>query len=454
MKSLPWMEIRGRQLVADSKPLQLRGIGLGNWMLVEFFMIGLPQVDYVMRQAFEEVLGHEKASAFWSAFMESYFTEKDFERIKSLGFNHVRLPFSYRHFESDAAPGVWKEEGFRLLDKAIGWCRKHGLWVILDLHSAPGCQASDWNAESAHGEAFLWDDITAQKRVAALWGELARRYKDEPAVMAYEILNEPVTMFPHQVAGMNAFHHRCIAAIRKEDRRHIILVNGDKHATDLEALDEATFADPQVMAAFHFYHQFTPPLREITSFPCVHEGKTIDAAYVIAETGLPDRGDGKRIDRPAFLDEFGIFYWSEAVGSQRGIIEAVITWCEQNNTHWNLWHWKDVRGMGLLHMKEGQPWLKLLEKIGATKLKEESGRALDAYMKSVDAFLPLEGKRRSRLREETRRDLEMQMLWSMVEKMSDLTADDLAKLGTSFGSENFEIDAPMESILRRLMGTL
>ena len=149
-----WMRIEGRNLVADGKPIRLRGIGLGNWMLVEHFMIGLPQVDYVMRQTFTEVLGPERAAAFWDAYMDNYFTEKDVARIRELGFNHVRLPFSYRQLESDAQPGQWREEGFRRLDRMIGWCRRQGLWVLLDLHSAPGCQASDWNAESAHGECF------------------------------------------------------------------------------------------------------------------------------------------------------------------------------------------------------------------------------------------------------------------------------------------------------------
>src|ERR1039458_5060723 len=57
-----WIRIEGRILVADGKPIRLRGIGLGNWMLVEHFMIGLPQVDYVMRQTFTEVLGPERAA--------------------------------------------------------------------------------------------------------------------------------------------------------------------------------------------------------------------------------------------------------------------------------------------------------------------------------------------------------------------------------------------------------
>jgi len=446
-----WVQISGRQLTAGGQAVQLRGIGLGNWMLVEHFMIGLPQVDYVMRQAFQEVLGSERATAFWDAYMRSYITEWDIEAIAGMGFNHVRLPFSYRHFERDDAPGKYREEGFALVDRVVNWCRRHGLWVVLDLHSAPGCQASDWNAESGFGEVQLWDDEHFQARTANLWREIARRYRDEPTVLAYEILNEPVTAIPEQVSRLNAFHHRCIAAIREVDQRHVIVVNGDKHATVLSALDDATFADPQVMAAFHFYYHYCADMHGIPAFPCVHNGKRIDEEFLAKHSGLDKRADGERIARPAFLDEFGFGYSSPRVGVDRAVHEAIIKWCESVNVHWNLWHWKDVKGMGLLHMRPGTPWLKLLEKIGAGAMRSAADGAVRNYLGEVDKLLTLESKRRFRLQQETSRDLQMQMLWTLVERMSDLTASDLAALGASFASDQFEFDEPMATFLRDFM---
>lgn len=446
-----WVEISGRRLVSAGKPLQLRGIGLGNWMLVESFMFGLPHVDYMMRQTFHDILGAQRTAAFWDAYMRSYITEWDIQSIKALGFNHVRLPFSYRHFERDDAPGVYREEGFALVDQVVNWCRKHGLWVLLDLHSAPGCQASDWNAESAFGEVQLWDDEHCQARVANLWRQIAQRYRTEPTVLAYEILNEPVTGADRQVPRLNAFHRRCIAAIRQVDPRHIIVVNGDKHATVLSALDDATFADPQVMAAFHFYHYYCPELQGIPAFPCEHNGKKIDDEFLGKHTGLAERADGQRIARPAFLDEFGFGYGPPRVAIDRAIVSGVIKWCESVNTHWNLWHWKDVRGMGLLHMRPGSPWLKFLEQIGAPALRSAADGAVKGYLSEVDKFLTLDGKRRFRLQQETGRDLQLQMLWTLVERMTDLTAADLSALGESFASSNFDIDEPMAAFLRDLM---
>jgi endoglucanase len=446
-----WISLDGRRMLADGKPVHLRGIGLGNWMLVEGFMIELPQVDYVMRQAFREILGPERTAAFWNAYMDAYFTEADVAAIRALGFNHVRLPFSYRHLETDDRPGEYREEGFRLIDRMIGWCRKHGLWVLLDLHSAPGCQASDWNAESAHGEVLLWDDAHYMERVARLWRAIARRYRDEPTVMAYEVLNEPVTTFPCQVPSMNAFHRRCIELIREVDERHVIVINGDKHATDLRALDEATFADPQVMAACHYYF-FTTPLQQLTEFPATRDGVTFDEKYLLHQTGLEERSAREQIPRPEFLDEFGTGYHGEHSAAYRKIVGAIIAWCERTGVHWNLWHWKDVRAMGLMHMKPDAPWVKLLEKVGARDLRQKGHEAVREYMKKVETYLPMKGKRDHRLWAETTRDLERVALWTVVERMKDLSAADLTALGASFTTDHFELDQPMAAILKDVMG--
>jgi hypothetical protein len=102
-------------------------------------------------------------------------------------------------------------------------------------------------------------------------------------------------------------------------------------------------------------------------------------------------------------------------------------------------------------MREGTPWLKWLELVGARRLQQESDAAVKAYLAQVDGFLPLEGKSRAWLSHETHRDLETQVLRKLVEQMKDLTAAELAALGRSFNSDNFEIDEPMAAALRRMM---
>ena len=447
------LRLDGRRILAAGRPISLRGIGLGNWMMLEHFMIGLPQVDHVMRGAFRDVLGEAAERAFWDAYMDAYLAEEDFAYLRSLGFNHVRLAFDYRHLESDWRPYDYREAGFALIDRVIDWAGRHGLYVLLDLHAAPGCQAPDWNAGSADGEALFWDVRDFQDRVAALWGEVARRYRDEPAVLGYEILNEPVTTHPRQVERMNAFTRSCLAAIRREDPDHVVIVNGDAHATDLGAIAADIFDDPQVMAAFHFYHQYTPPLRFVDEFPGVHEGLTIDEDYLFEQTGFNVRSDRERIARPEFLGEFGINYGAGSasqVDAQRSILEAVIRRANARGIHWNLWHYKDMRAMGLLAMREDTPWMAFLRESGVTDRAARAAAARERYVDAIDGILPLSAKRRFRLASEAERDFQRELLADVVGRLKGRSFADLEELAGSFHSRNFAPDARMEAALRLL----
>jgi len=405
----PLLQLAGRDVRADGQPVALRGIGIGNWMLLEHFMLGLPQVDHVIRRAFREILGEAGANAFWNRYMDAYLAADDFAYLRALGFNHVRLAFDYRHLESDWQPGQYRERGFALLDRVVDWGRQSGLYVLLDLHAAPGAQAADWNAGSEHGEALFWDVRDFQDRVVALWGEIARRYRDEPAVMGYEILNEPVTRDAMQVAHMNEFTRSCLAAIRRQDPRHIVIVDGDHHATDLDAIAPDILDDPQVMTAFHFYHQYTPPLRTIERFPGIHDGVTVDERYLVEETGLTRRSDPDRRQRPAYLGEFGINYWTgspSVVDAQRSILESTIRHANRQGIHWNLWHYKDVRGMGLLSMNDDTPWMAFLQESGVADLAARAAGARERYVDEIETILPLSPKQRSRLASEAERDVQ------------------------------------------------
>ena len=450
---LPLLQLAGREVRADGRPVSLRGIGIGNWMLIEHFMLGLPQVDHVIRHAFREVLGEAAEHAFWDRYMDSYLAEEDFAYLRDLGFNHVRLAFDYRHLESDLQPFAYRESGFALLERVIDWCRRQGLYVLLDLHAAPGCQAADWNAGSANGEALFWDVRDFQDRAVALWAEIARRYRDETTVMGYEILNEPVTRDAGQAERMNAFTRSCLAAIRRHDADHIVVVNGDHHATDLAAIDADIFEDPQVMAAFHFYHQYTPPLRTIERFPGVHDGIEIDEDYLVEATGLAVRPDRDRIERPEYLGEFGIHYWTgspSAIDAQRSMLESTIRYANERGIHWNLWHYKDVRGMGLLAMREDTPWMAFLREAGVADLAARAAAARERYVGEIEGILPLTEKRRFRLASEAQRDVQFELLYDAVGRLRGRSLRDLEELGNSFASRNFVPDRRVEAALRRL----
>jgi endoglucanase len=120
---------------AAGKPLLLRATNLGNWLVPEGYMWlfeGGPQSPGEIQGLVLELLGPEGSAAFWQKYRENYITREDLALLHRAGFNAIRVPLHHSLFESDDA------EGFKLVDRFIGWSRAENLYVILDLHAAPG----------------------------------------------------------------------------------------------------------------------------------------------------------------------------------------------------------------------------------------------------------------------------------------------------------------------------
>lgn len=159
----------------------------------------------------------------WSLPKEPSWTSQDessYEDMASMGFNCTRFYLSYELFEDDDNPYKYKEEGFKWLDKNIKWAKKHGIGMILNMHVLQGGYQSQ-------GEGLaLWTDEENQKRLIALWAEIAKRYADEPAVIGYGIINEPIVpsvgTVEESVDQCRDLMQRITDAIREYDKNHII----------------------------------------------------------------------------------------------------------------------------------------------------------------------------------------------------------------------------------------
>jgi aryl-phospho-beta-D-glucosidase BglC (GH1 family) len=133
----------------------------------------------------DELIGPEKADAFWKQWRETYITEADIDRIKAMGFNSVRVPIHWKLFDSE------NSEGFRLLDRLVEWARKDHIYVIIDLHCAPGGQTGT-NIDDSYGYPWLYLSKDAQQHTVAIWRGIAAHYSKEPTVLGYDLLNEPI----------------------------------------------------------------------------------------------------------------------------------------------------------------------------------------------------------------------------------------------------------------------
>jgi len=209
----------------------LRGVNLGGWMLQESWMCPVIGIDRAWANL-DTIMSME--SRGWSAieiqelfdtYQDNWITTDDFDFLKTQGVNSIRIPFWYRNFMLDEH-GSWingdngsaadtQNPGFMRLDWAITQAKKRGIYVILDLHGAPGGQSMD-HCSGTIGRNELYTNPAYEQITTDLWRALAGRYKDEAAVAAYDLLNEPQNN--GGTSGPNAWQPDSVRAVHETVR--------------------------------------------------------------------------------------------------------------------------------------------------------------------------------------------------------------------------------------------
>lgn len=251
------------------RSVTLRGLGLGGWLLQEGYMLQMDGAQqHVVRRRIAELIGEKKTEAFYRAWWDNYITKADIDYMAAAGFNSVRLPMHFDQLTLPIAkeprPGVdtWNEEGFARIDRLVSWVKANDMVLILDLHAAPGGQGTDLPiADRDASTPSLWDSAENRRKTVALWAKLAARYKDEPAVGAYDILNEPNWDFEKPGGGHGCQETRNVplrallvditAAIRRVDKRHMIVVEGNCWGNNYAGM--TPLWDTNMALSFHKY---------------------------------------------------------------------------------------------------------------------------------------------------------------------------------------------------------
>lgn len=243
-----------RLLDGRGHPLLLRGTNLGNWLVQEGYMFhfeGGPQSAREIEALVNELLGPEAAAKFWQQYLDRYVTRDDIQLLKRSGMNSVRIPIHYKYFLTDDA------EGLRLLDRVIEWAREAGLYVVIDMHCAPGGQTGA-NIDDSWGYPWIYDDPQAQQLAISIWKRVAAHYRDSETVLGYDLLNEPIPHFPELKkynSRLEPLYRRIVAGIREVDKNHIVILGGAQWDTNFSVFSPPF--DKNVMYTFHKY--WMPP---------------------------------------------------------------------------------------------------------------------------------------------------------------------------------------------------
>ncbi len=206
-----------------------RGMGIGGWL-----------TNYKRFNVLPENKRLDLTVGDFEHF-DSFITEDDVRKIKSWGFDHVRLGFDQIVLEE--APGKYRERTFRKIDEFIAWCDKYGLNIVLNLHKSLG------NYCDIPEKIQLMDDEILQNRFIALWLEIERRYHDHPDI-AFELLNDVRDVDPEK---WNALADRAIRAIRAKNRERWIIVGPVAWNNPPELPSLRIWDDPKVVYTFHMY---------------------------------------------------------------------------------------------------------------------------------------------------------------------------------------------------------
>ncbi len=267
----------------QGREVLLRGMGLGGWMLQEGYMLGIKGegTQHSIRARILDLVGKEDTERFYALWRQNHMTRADVDRLAASGFNSIRLPMHYNLFtlpiEEEPVEGrdTWLTAGFEMTDNLLAWCRANRMYLILDLHAAPGGQGKDANiSDYDESKPSLWEsDENRRKRnlviigafllerTAAVAGrKLAERYANDPWIGGYDILNEPNWTFEgkdkngrEDVSNQPIWdlYKAITRAIREVDSKHIIIVEGNGWGNNYSGFPGPW--DPNLVMSFHKY---------------------------------------------------------------------------------------------------------------------------------------------------------------------------------------------------------
>ncbi len=393
---MEFLHVSGRHIVdTKGEKVRLRGTCPGGWMNMEDFINGHPGAEHTLRAQMAEVLGPAKAQFFFERMLDYFFNEDDVIFLRKAGASVVRIPLNYRHFEDDAAPFKYKEAGFARFDQVLRHCEKHGLYVILDLHSAQGWQNVHWHSDNASRISLFWEVTYYQDRCVALWQEFARRYKDRAVVAGYDLLNEPCSNndlgdYPWNIYSnykpnwdrMNSVFRRLVTEIRKIDSKHIIFLEGDNYAKQFSGF-EKPFDDNLAYSS----HNYTVPGFGPGRYPgTIHPrsasaGGAQDWDLAKLERNFLDAEGTKFTQQhnvPLWVGEFGSVYNgpSDENGDRLRALDDQIGIFERNEAHWTTWNYKDVGVMGMLTLDPASPYMERISDL----LRKKAALGTDDWM--------------------------------------------------------------------------
>ncbi|WP_422004627.1 carbohydrate-binding protein [Roseivirga pacifica] len=365
-----FLKTDGQKIVDENNSeIIWRGIGLGGWMLQEGYMLGTGGPQHEIEEKITALIGAERTETFYNAWLANHVRKVDIDSMASWGYNMVRLPMHYKLFtppiEEEPVEGeiTWIDKGFEMTDALLEWCKANDIYLILDLHAAPGGQGENADiSDYDKDKPSLWESEANKEKMIALWRKLAERYKDETHIAAYDIINEPNWGFQNHANDLNGcaesantplwnLQKEVTAAIREVDQNHIIVIEGNCWGNNYNGLP--SLWDDNIVISYHKY--WNPNTQG-------------------AIQGMLDMRSSRNV--PIWLGETG-------ENSNTWFTNAINLF-ETNSFGWSWWPLKKLGGNNPLQIKRNDGYQAILDYWHGNGAKPSADEAYDALMQMTE----------------------------------------------------------------------
>ena len=354
------LQTQGQDIVQkdeDNSKYPIKGVNAGNVFTTEAWLGGYANTvkkngdDKGYQEVFDQTqdkMGGDanKAHKALEKYADNRWKDNDFKRVKDMGVNTIRLPINYinvTNYDKNMEVGDDKEidptklqirqEGIDTIKRFVDKAKKHGLYVILDMHGTPNGQNGEAHSTYAHGgQGTFWDDEHSKEKIKQIWHHLSNEFKDNDAIAGYDILNEPkgpegTKGNQDEINELQKFYKDTLKTIRDNNDDHIAFL-------------EATW-DPQDMKDPSYFGENNKNLvYEYHNYPCGEQAKSHDGIKENFDNKIKGIKDAN-YDVPSYMGEFNGHLAGEGdhIAPNTSDFKHIIKKMNANNLSWTLWNY-------------------------------------------------------------------------------------------------------------------
>ncbi|OKP82721.1 hypothetical protein A3844_23815 [Paenibacillus helianthi] len=294
-----------------------------NWWSIGEMNVYLNNDDLSMNSTYKQRFGAAAAEDIVTTHQDTWIQTGDLDNVENMGLNMIRLPIGWNELLHE--DGTWKANAWTKIDWLVSEAASRNIYVLLDLHTLPGgnCPFASCGRSGPNPNEF-WTNTTYQDWVVDIWEKIANRYKNNPAIAGYDLMNEPLIDYGEDTDDVNQkvdFYDRMYDAVRAIDADHTIYIAA--------FFDWGNIVPPSVKGWTNVVYEVHP-----YDMP---NGKDWNAQNTLAEDKIQSMAvKQKDWDVPVLLGEYSLYHYDDVWSKWMGGLNAI-------HANWTNWTYK-VKG--------------------------------------------------------------------------------------------------------------